>query len=272
MTRAHSEPTLEQQIRLLEQRLTQAQKMTALGELVSTTTHEFNNVLTTIINYAKLGLRHQDDASRNKAFDKILVAAQRAAKLTNSILGYARNRSLGLEPTDLKKIVEDTVSLLERELHKHRVQCELALTEAPYVQACGNQVQQVLMNLVINARQAMPQGGRLTIGLRHEPNTPWVDLTVRDTGSGMTPEVMRRIFDRFFTTKSGPDDTGKGGTGLGLAACRDIIEAHQGKIRVESAVGRGTLFTIRLPVALKAEAASIPTLHLPTPATINVMP
>ena len=90
-----------QQIEILKQQLAQAQKLTALGELVSTTTHEFNNVLTTIINYAKLGLRHKDNATREKSFDKILAASNRAAKITNTVLGMARNRSAGQEPTDL---------------------------------------------------------------------------------------------------------------------------------------------------------------------------
>jgi signal transduction histidine kinase len=94
----------------------------------------------------------------------------------------------------------------------------------------------------------MPEGGRLIVRLAHDRVTGLVDLTVRDTGCGMTPEVMRRIFEPHFTTKAGPDATGKGGTGLGLAACREIVEAHRGRIRVESAPGKGTAITIRLPM------------------------
>ncbi|MDZ4818367.1 MAG: ATP-binding protein [Planctomycetota bacterium] len=240
---------LEQQIASLKQQLANAQKMTALGELVSTTTHEFNNVLMTIINYAKMGIRHPDAPTRDKAFDKILAAGQRASQITNGILGFARNRSSSLEPTDLVKIIDDSVLLLERELTKHRIKIERVIEPAPQALANGNQLQQVLMNLLINARQAMPTGGTIILKLLNDPANQMVDLVVRDTGSGMEPETLRKIFDPFFTTKSGPDSTGKGGTGLGLSACRDIIEAHHGRIRVESAIGKGTMFTIKLPVA-----------------------
>ena len=114
-------PSSEQQIEILKERLARAQRLTALGELVSTTTHEFNNVLMTIINYAKLGLRHKDNATREKAFEKILIAGNRAAKITNTVLGMARNRSTGQEPTDLTRLVEDTLVLLEREMNKYRI-------------------------------------------------------------------------------------------------------------------------------------------------------
>jgi signal transduction histidine kinase len=131
---------------------------------------------------------------------------------------------------------------------KYRVQVEREFVPVPRVSANPSQLQQVLLNLLVNARQAMPSGGRLILRLGHDEPAGLVDLTVRDTGCGMTPEVMRRIFDPHFTTKAGPDETGKGGSGLGLASCREIVEAHRGRIRVESAPGRGTAITIRLPV------------------------
>jgi signal transduction histidine kinase len=240
---------LRRRIVTLEQQLLQAQKLTALGELVSTTTHEFNNVLTTIINYAKLGLRHKDDASRQKAFEKILAGGERAAKITNSVLGMARNRSNSLEPTDLAEIVHETLVLLEREFSKYRIRLELQIHSVPPVIANGNQIQQVLLNLLINARQAMTTGGQVTLKLEHDTASDMVDLVVRDTGSGIPAEKLTSIFDPFFTTKRGPDETGKGGTGLGLSCCRQIIEAHRGRIRVESTVGKGTSFTLKLPVA-----------------------
>lgn len=253
----------DEQIAMLKQQLAQAQKLTALGELVGTTTHEFNNVLMTIINYAKMGLRHKDTPTRDKALDKIAAAANRAAKLTNSILGFARNRSQSFEPTDLAKVVNDSLVLLEREMAKYRVRVETKLDPVPPAMANGNQIQQILLNLLINARQAMPQGGTLMIRLGYDAATNMVELIVRDTGSGMTPEVMQRIFDPFFSTKSGPDASGKGGTGLGLATCRDIVEAHRGRIRVDSTVGRGTAFTIKLPVAPISAPAPVPSQTTP---------
>jgi signal transduction histidine kinase len=245
----------QQQIAALKEQLAQAQKLTALGELVSTTTHEFNNVLMTIINYAKMGLRHKDAATRDKAFDKILAAGNRAAQITTGILGLARNRSKTMEPTDLRRLVNDSLLLLERELTKYRVRVEKHFDAVPEVMANGNQIQQVLLNLLINARQAMANGGLVAVKLIHEPATGMVDLVVRDTGCGMPPETLRRIFDPYFSTKTGPDASGRGGTGLGLATCREIIEAHHGRIRVESAVGKGTMFTIKLP-AVRGQVAA----------------
>lgn len=250
------EASLREQVALLKEQLAHAQRLTALGELVSTTTHEFNNVLMTIINYAKLGLRHKDAETRQKAFDKILVAGNRAARITNSILGFARNRSGTFEPTDMHKLVDDTLLLLERELSKYRISVERQIEPTPRARANPNQIQQVLLNLLVNARQAMPQGGRVLVRLAYDAAAEMVELTVRDTGCGMPPETLRRIFEPFFTTKQGPDASGKGGTGLGLSACRDIIEAHQGRIRVDSSVGKGTAFTIKLPI-IRAETPAI---------------
>ncbi|MCA9208766.1 MAG: ATP-binding protein [Pirellulaceae bacterium] len=244
-----AEPNLQEQLAILRQQLSHAQRMSAMGELVSTTTHEFNNVLMTILNYAKLGLRHKDEATRDKALQKILEAGQRATTITNSVLGMARNRSQSFEPTDLVAIVEQTLVLLERELRKYRVSVEKQFLECPPALACGNQIQQVLLNLLINARQAMPNGGSVLLRISHDTEANTVDMLVRDTGSGIPPEKLRRIFEPFFSTKDGPDASGKGGTGLGLATCRDIIEAHRGRIRVESTVGKGTAFYVKLPAA-----------------------
>lgn len=244
-----------EQIAALEQQLARTQRLAALGELLSTTTHEFNNVLMGILNYAQMAQRYKDEASRDKYIEKILAAAKRASKITSSILAAARNRSGGLEPTNLKKIVEDTLVLLERELSKYRIGLEAHLADVPEVMAMGNQIQQVLLNLLINARQAMPNGGRLIVRLEHDAVAGTVDLVVRDTGTGIPADKLPRIFEPYYTTKSGPDESGMGGTGLGLSSCRQIIEAHHGRIRVDSTVGVGTQFTIKLPVAKKVAAA-----------------
>ena len=262
-------PDLRQQVEILKERLAQAQKLTALGELVSTTTHEFNNVLMTILNYAKLGMRHRDDATRDKAFEKILSAANRAARITNSVLGMARNRTSAQEPTDLKKLVEETLLLLEREMNKYRIRVETSLQPVPEALVNGNQIQQVLLNLLINARQAMPSGGRITIKLLHDAVNDMVDLVVRDYGCGIPADKLPRIFDSFYSTKAGPDASGKGGTGLGLSMCRDIIEAHRGRIRVDSSPGKGTAFTLKLPTAAKAAPAQpAPVVPIAPPADL----
>ncbi len=245
--------TLRQQVKVLEAKLAQAQRLTAVGELASTTTHEFNNVLMTVINYAKLGLRHKDAATREKAFNKILSAGNRAAKITKCILGMSRNRSASHEPTNLVQLLDDTLLLLERELRKYRVAVERVIAPVPEVMADGNQIQQVLLNLLINARQAMPSGGRVVVKLSTNAERNAVELMIRDSGCGIPKDKLPKIFDSFFSTKDGPDASGKGGTGLGLSMVRDVIESHHGRIQVNSTVGKGTAFTIKLPAVAAAK-------------------
>ena len=241
------------QVASLRRQLLEARKQASLGELLGTTTHEFNNALTTILNYARLGIRHRDQPTRDKALERILSAGTRAAKITASVLSMARSRSARFEPVDLQLLIEDVLVLLEREMMKYRVQVEREFAPVPKVSANPGQLQQVLMNLLVNARQAMPSGGRLIIRLSCDEPAGFADLMVRDTGCGMTQDVLRRIFEPHFSTKSGPDETGKGGTGLGLSSCREIVEAHRGRIRAESAPGRGTAITIRLPMLSAAK-------------------
>ena len=246
----------QHQIQYLKNELKKAQALSALGELTSTATHEFNNVLMTIINYARLGIRNRDDASRDKALSKILEASERAAKITATILAQAKNRSESMEPTDLAAIISDSLVLLEREMRKYRIAIETQLDpKVPKVVASGNQIQRVLLNLLINGRQSMPEGGSILIRLSPSSDGKFVELVVRDSGSGIPREALPHIFDAFYTTKDGPDESGKGGTGLGLAACKEIIDSHHGRIRVESTVGRGTAFIIRLPMSKEAKAA-----------------
>jgi signal transduction histidine kinase len=191
----------------LERRLIQLERLAAVGELSSTTTHEFNNLLMTIINYAKLGMRNKDELSRDKAFSRILDAANRGAKITSTVLGLART-------------------------------------------GAG----QMLLNLVTNARQAIGERGTIRIRISQEKGA--VVMAIRDNGCGIPKENLPKLFQPFFTTKSGPDASGKGGTGLGLSACKEIIDEHRGRIRVDSTVGKGTEFIIRFPATLKSETAS----------------
>lgn len=251
---------LKERIRLLEETLTNTQSLIAVGELAGTTAHEFNNILTLTINYARMGLRRADDETREKAFNKILDASNRAAKIVGVVLGLARNRKPGKEPANLTSLVEDVLLLLERELVKYRISVERKFEPIDNVLANGNQIQQVLINLLVNARQASPNGGRLLIKIRPCENNPlFVELVIRDFGTGIPQEKLPLIFDSFYSTKSGPDETGKGGTGLGLALCKRIIEEHSGKIKVESALGKGTSFTIRLPIYSETSPISVDT-------------
>ena len=245
---------VENTIAQLQLRLAQVERLAAVGELTSTTTHEFNNLLMTILNYAKMGLRNKDEASREKAFTRILDAANRGAKITNTVLGLARNRSGDLEPTNLVPIVEDTLVLLEREMQKYRIAIETQFDVVPSVMAAGNQIQRLMLNLLTNARQAIGEVGTIRIRIAYEEKTNSVVLSVRDSGQGISPENLPKIFEPFFTTKNGPDSSGKGGTGLGLAACKEIVDQHRARVRVESTEGKGTLFSIRFPAPTVAPA------------------
>ena len=255
---------LQQEVEALRNELTKSQQKAALGELLSTTTHEFNNILMTIINYAKLGMRHKDEAGRNKSFEKILSAGQRAAKISHGVLGMAKNRSNGIHACELKPMLNETLFLLERELTKYRINLETDFQEVPDALANPNQIQQVVINLLVNARQAMRNGGTVQMTLTEDVKNKTVDLKIRDDGPGIQSGKLQKIFDPYFSTKSGPDETGKGGTGLGLYSCRQIIEAHHGRIRVASTVGVGTEFTIKLPIAKKAPIAPAKTSQIQT--------
>jgi signal transduction histidine kinase len=235
----------------LRQQLLQAQKLSSVGALASSVAHEFNNILTTIMNYAKLALRSdKDETAWNQALEKILKGSQRAATIINSMLGFARNTSTQREATDLVALVEETLVLTDKDLSKHRIQVEKKYHGRPHAPIVPAQIEQVLLNLVINARQAMPRGGRLRIEVRENPRTGMAELRVADTGVGIPPERLRLIFEPFYTTKE-PDAHGHGGTGLGLSVCRQIIEHHQGRIRVESLVGKGSTFTVKLPLKIE---------------------
>src|SRR5262245_47954316 len=231
----------------LRQQLLQAQRLSSVGALASSVAHEFNNILTTIINYAKLALRPQSrEQERVQALEKILKSGQRAALIINSMLGFARGTSSQRQDTDIVALVEELLVLTEKDLSKHQVHVEKRFQGRPHACVVPAQIEQVVLNLILNARQAMPRGGTLRIDVRHNPRTSMVEIRIADTGCGIAADKLRLIFEPFYTTKQ-PDEHGHGGTGLGLSVCRQIIEQHNGRIRVESLVGKGSTFTVKLP-------------------------
>ena len=238
---------LREELTALRGKLVQTQKLSSVGALASSITHEFNNILTTIINYGKMGMRHKDEATRTKALDKIVMAGQRAAKITTGMLSYARNRGDHREAQSLRQLVDDVLVLVEKDMQVHRVHVETQFIGDAYAILNAGQIQQVLLNLIINARQAMNEGGTLWVSVRTNQQEELAELSVRDSGCGIPADKLQHIFDPYFSTKQ-VDAGGQGGTGLGLALCKDIIDAHQGRIRVESAIGKGTCFTLRFPL------------------------
>src|SRR5262245_46734966 len=192
----------------LRQQLLQAQRFSSVGVLASSVAHEFNNILTTIINYARLGMRAENDpAARTQAFEKILKGGQRAATIVNSMLGFARNHSMQRQPTDIARLVEEVLLLTDKDLSKHRIQVDAKFHSRPTATVVPGQIEQILLNLVINARQAMPNGGRLRIDVKTNAKTHMAEVKIADTGVGILPEQLRLIFEPFYTTKE-PDEHG----------------------------------------------------------------
>ena len=242
------EITVQSETDQLREQLLRAQRLSSVGTLASSVAHEFNNILTTLINYAKLGLRPEcSDASKQQAFEKILKGSQRAAVVISSMLGFARNGSKQRELTELVPLVEEVLVLTDKDLSSHQIKIEKRFQSRPKVAVVRGQIEQILLNLIINARQAMPRGGRLTIDVRENPKAQMAEVAICDSGVGIPPEQLRLIFEPFYTTKK-PDEQGHGGSGLGLSVCRQIIEQHHGRIRVESVIGKGSKFTVKLPL------------------------
>jgi signal transduction histidine kinase len=239
---------------ILRQQLLQAQRLSSVGELASSIAHEFNNILTTIINSAKLGMRNPESVEKQQAFERIVKAGQRAATIAGGMLGFARKSGTHRQKCDIARLVEEVLILTEKDLCKHRIQVETRLLSRPLAWVVPGQIEQILINLVINARQAMTTGGRLKIEVRENEEADTVEVKVQDTGVGIPPDQLRQIFEPFFTTKQ-PDEYGRGGTGLGLSVCRQIIELHHGRIRVESVAGKGSTFTLKLPKRLPDDPA-----------------
>jgi PAS domain S-box-containing protein len=253
--------------RELELQFRQAQKMQAIGTLAGGVAHDFNNLLTVILGACDMGRFDLDDhqlpadALVRTSLVEITEAAERAASLTRQLLAFSRKQVLKPVDFDLDELVSGLARMLRRLLGES-ITLELRLADRPcWLHADRGQIEQVVMNLAVNARDAMPRGGALTLTTAHHEITSadatdrlapgrYVALGVHDTGTGISPELVRRIFEPFFTTK----EPGKG-TGLGLSTVLGIVEQSGGKIDVDTRLGRGTSFRVLLPAARERELA-----------------
>jgi hypothetical protein len=252
----------------LENRLHQSQRLESLGQLAGGVAHDFNNLLAVILNCAAFVAEATADNEAVRAdVEQIRNAAERAADLTRQLLIFGRRERVRLKPLDINSVVADVQGLLARSIGEHVKLVVHSVASLPPIRADRGQVGQVLVNLAVNARDAMPDGGTLTIepvmtyldgeqtGL-FPPVSPgcYVGLAVTDDGTGMSPEVLTRIFEPFFTTKP----QGKG-TGLGMATVHGIVSAAGGGLSVQSALGTGTTVRAYFPVADEAaESAAEP--------------
>jgi signal transduction histidine kinase len=260
--------------RRLEDQLRQAQKMEAIGQLAGGVAHDFNNVLTAIAGYGSLLIRKTKDRGEVHHYaEQILASADRAAKLTSSLLTFSRKQVVEMRPVDLNDVVKGIDKLLRRLIGEDIELRTILKGSELMIMADSGQIEQVLMNLVANARDAMPAGGIITIETGSiDVNGPWgrehgfeatgrtAVLAVSDTGTGMDEETRSRVFDPFFTTK----ETGKG-TGLGLAIVYGIVKQHGGSINVYSEPDRGTTFRIYIPVVHASRSGDLSVEKAPAP-------
>ena len=241
--------------RLMQERLLQSERMVSVGQLVSGVAHELNNPLTGIAGFSELLLARDLDESTRRDIETIYAEAERAAKIVQNMLSFARRRSADKEIVNLNVLLERVLELSNYDLRVKNIDVDLDLDpKLPETMVDANQIQQVFLNLVTNAAQAVlaEQGeDKLTVQTRKDGNN--IRIVFRDTGPGMNAETLRRIFDPFFTTK----DPGEG-TGLGLTICYSIIDEHGGRIWAESQPGRGSTFTIELPILQGRERPARP--------------
>ena len=228
----------------LEQQLLQREKLSSIGLLAAGVAHEVNTPLAGISSYAQMLLQQVGEADPSRRLlEKIRVQTDRASGIVNNLLNFSRTGDTQFREVDINAVLDDTLQLLEPQLRNSAVRITRNYArDLPPAHGNASKFQQVFMNLILNARDAMPQGGNLTISTRGLDSSLVVDF--RDTGVGIPPENIARIYDPFFTTK----EVGQG-TGLGLALSYGIIQEHGGRIFVESRLGEGTHFTIKIPTA-----------------------
>jgi two-component system NtrC family sensor kinase len=231
----------------LESQLAQADKLSSIGLLAAGVAHEINTPLAVISSYAQmLSKQLKADERLGPVLDKITQQSFRAAEIANGLLNFSRTSTTEFRETNLNQVIRDTLSLLEHQFKTAKIQVDLELTDdLPPIHGNAGKLQQVFLNLLLNAKEAMPGGGNLRVATLANGH---VEAVVADSGSGIAPEHLKRIYDPFFTTKTMPRPGDKRGTGLGLSVTYGIIQEHAGKIRVESAVGSGTTFHIEFPL------------------------
>jgi PAS domain S-box-containing protein len=234
----------------LEAQLSQSDKLSSIGLLAAGVAHEVNTPLAVISSYTQmLSKQLQSDPQKSGLLEKITRQTFRASEIVNNLLNFSRTSGSEISDVDVNKVIAETLTLLEHQFKVAKVEVANHLSPTlPPIQGNAGRLQQVFLNLFLNAKDAMPGGGQLRIATM---NGDSVSVSVSDTGSGIAPEHIQRIYDPFFTTKTSPREGQARGTGLGLSVSYGIIQEHAGKIRVESDPGAGTTFTVEFPLSKK---------------------
>jgi PAS domain S-box-containing protein len=237
----------------LEAQLAQSDKLSSIGLLAAGVAHEINTPLAVISSYAQmLSKQLRGDARLGPVLDKITQQSFRAAEIANGLLNFSRTSTTEFRDTNLNQVIHDTLSLLEHQFKTAQVLVDLDLAQdLPAIHGNPGKLQQVFLNLLLNAKEAMPGGGRLRVATFVNAHLNCIAAQVADSGSGIAPEHLKSIYDPFFTTKTTPKAGDRRGTGLGLSVSYGIIQEHSGKIHVESAVGEGTTFHLEFPLLRK---------------------
>ena len=241
--RLYEERELNKEKTQFQAQLAEYEKYSALARLALGAAHEINNPLLGILSHLELELKSTTDPEQRSEIEQCIAGAKRISATLRSLVNYARPGPLVLSKISLHRLVADTLSFLEGQpmLRGKELENQVPLN-LPHIRADANQLSQVLMNLLLNAAEATPEGGRIAIAASKLTYVESIEIQVSDTGSGISPEVLPHLFEPFFTTKRGK------GTGLGLSISQTYIRSHNGEIRVDSVVGHGTTVTITLPI------------------------
>jgi PAS domain S-box-containing protein len=233
------------QQRVLEDQLRKTERLAELGTLASGMAHEIGTPMNVILGRAELLMRKATDERTRRSLETIVTQVERITKIMNQLLSFARKRPAERQGINLETIMIDVLDVLEERFHKHHIQVTKTVSpHLPKVLADPDHMNQVFLNLLLNACQSMPEGGTLRLALH--PTDTTVELTIQDTGCGIPQEQLSKIFDPFFSTKAVGE-----GTGLGLTVIHGILQEHQGDIRVTSVPGQGTTFIVSLPIYSK---------------------
>jgi signal transduction histidine kinase len=250
--RLYEERELNKEKIQFQSQLAEYEKYAALAQLALGAAHEINNPLLGILSHLELELKSCGDDEQRAEVEQCIAGAKRISATLKGLVNYARPGPLLLSKLSLQRLVGDTLAFLENQpMLRGKILENLVAPDLPHIRADANQLSQLLMNLLLNAAEATPEGGRITISANKLTYVDKIEVRVSDTGRGIPPDILPHVFEPFFTTKRGK------GTGLGLSICQAYVRSHEGDIRVDSVLNHGTTVTLMLPVRQEQPATVV---------------